>query len=207
MASFSFFLRTFGHVCAPPRLLTHFNRKRNHSMSGKPSALCSIRKVFDICVLPRLIRAGLVAGLLTTVFSEPALATQGHGHPAGLYAHQAAHVFFMFSMGLLIFWLRHRGLIRSAGWRYIQYASFFFIIWNANAFLVHFIEEQSAALNITRLSAWQINIEALPGFHWLAYVYYVAKLDHLLCVPALLFLYLGLKRLLRESPGLEGGAA
>lgn len=199
MALFCFFIGPLKHVCIPPRLLSHSNRK--------PPALCSLWTIFGFGVLPRLIRTGLVAGLFTAVFSEPALATQGHGHPAGLYAHQAAHVFFMFSMGLLIFWLRQRELIRAAGWRYIQYASFFFIIWNANAFLVHFIEEQTAVLNITRLSAWKINIEALPGFHWLAYVYYVAKLDHLLCVPALLFLYFGLKRLLRESPGQEGGNA
>jgi len=137
--------------------------------------------------------------------ADNALATQGHGHPAGLYAHQMAHVFFMFSMGLLIFWLRHRGLIRSAGWRYIQYASLFFILWNADAFLVHFIEEQSTALDITRLSTWKISLKAPPEMQWLGYVYYVTKLDHLLCVPALLFLYIGLKRLLRESFDQSGG--
>ena len=31
--------------------------------------------------------------------------------------------------------------------------------------------------------------------------YYVAKLDHLLCVPALVLLYLGLKRLKETSVG------
>ena len=33
----------------------------------------------------------------------------------------------------------------------------------------------------------------------LAWLYYAAKLDHLLCVPALLFLYFGLRRLLKEA--------
>jgi hypothetical protein len=152
-------------------------------------------------MVTRFIRIGLFFGFLSALLPDTAFATQGHGHPAGLYAHQMAHVFFMFSMGLLIFWLRHRGLVKSAGWRYIQYASFFFILWNANAFLVHFIEEQTIALNITRPSTWEISIQAQPGFQWLGYVYYVAKLDHLLCVPALFFLYAGLKRLLRESFG------
>jgi hypothetical protein len=110
-----------------------------------------------------------------------------------------AHVFFIFSMGLFIFWLRQRGLIRSAGWRYIQYASLFFIFWNVNAFIVHLVEEQMAVLDITRISTWQINIQAKPGFQWLGTVYYVTKLDHLLCVPALVFLYMGLRRLLDES--------
>ena len=149
----------------------------------------------------------LIVVVFSTIFTGQAFATQSHGHPAGLYAHQMAHVFFMFSMGLLIFWLRHRGLIRSAGWRYIQYASLFFIFWNANAFMVHFIEEQMTVLDITRLSTWNISIQTQPGFKWLGVVYYVAKLDHLLCVPALVFLYLGLKRLLLDSSGKNGEMA
>lgn len=155
---------------------------------------------------PPIISSYLVHRLipfLVIVFAtaDNAFATQSHGHPAGLYAHQIAHVFFLFSMGLLIFWLRHRGLIKSAGWRYIQYASLFFIFWNANAFLVHFVEEQMAVLDITHRSTWQITVQTQPDFQWLGYVYYVAKLDHLLCVPALVFLYIGLKRLLKESVG------
>ena len=146
----------------------------------------------------------LLQRLLPTIIfilstGDHALATQSHGHPAGLYAHQMAHVFFLFSMGLFIFWLRQRGLTRSAGWRYIQYASLFFIFWNVNAFVVHLVEEQMAVLEITRISAWQINIQAQPGFQWLGTVYYITKLDHLLCVPALVFLYIGLRRLLDES--------
>ena len=136
---------------------------------------------------------------------DHAFATQSHGHPAGLYAHQMAHVFFLFSMGLFIYWLRHRGLTKSAGWRYIQYASLFFIFWNVNAFIVHLVEEQMAVLEITRVSTWQINIQARPGFQWLGTVYYITKLDHLLCVPALVFLYIGLKRLLEESIGRDRG--
>jgi len=30
-------------------------------------------------------------------------------------------------------------------------------------------------------------------------LYYAAKLDHLLCVPALLFLFFGLRRLLKDA--------
>jgi hypothetical protein len=129
----------------------------------------------------------------------PAFATQGHTQPEGLYTHQMAHVFFMFSMGLLMYWLRKRGLVKTTGWRYIQFASFFFILWNADAFLVHFIEEQTKVLDIVRLNPWHLNIQAAEGFQWLVYVYYVAKLDHLLCVPALFFLFVGLKRLLNTG--------
>ncbi|MGD9242646.1 MAG: hypothetical protein PVI34_04945 [Desulfobacterales bacterium] len=135
----------------------------------------------------------------------PVLATQGHTQPEGLYAHQMAHVFFMFSMGLLMYWLRKRGLVKATGWRFIQFASFFFILWNADAFLVHFIEEQTEVLVIVRLNPWHLHIQAAEGFGWLVYVYYVAKLDHLLCVPALFFLYIGLKRLLSAGSVPAGG--
>ena len=38
----------------------------------------------------------------------------------------------------------------------------------------------------------------------LAWLYYLLKLDHLLCVPAMCFLFVGLRRLLKSAP-LEGG--
>jgi hypothetical protein len=128
-----------------------------------------------------------------------AWATQGHGQPEGLYAHQMAHLFFIVSMGVLIYWLRDRNLVAIPGWRLIQYSALFFILWNMGAYTVHYIEEQVELLRIVRLDSWRIEIQAPEGFRWLPYVYYLAKLDHLLCVPALFFMYLGLKRLLNET--------
>lgn len=147
----------------------------------------------------------LLSLLAWTVMTPPAaFATQQHGHPEGLYAHQMAHVLFAFSMGLLIYWLRKRGLTTDAGWRHIQYAAFFFILWNADAFLVHFIEEQTTVLEISRVGFRQLRLEPLSGYEWIDTVYYLSKLDHLLCVPALFFLYTGLKRLLSAGTRREG---
>jgi hypothetical protein len=148
-----------------------------------------------------IFRIGLPLWALITIWAEPALATQGHGHPEGLYAHQMAHVFFMFSMLLLIYWLRQRRLVTQAGWRYIQYSSLFFILWNVDAFAVHFIEEQLELLQISQIDRWEIHLQAPAPYGWLPAAYYAAKLDHLLCVPALFFLYLGLKRLLHQGTG------
>lgn len=129
-----------------------------------------------------------------------AWATQAHGGPEGLHVHQMAHVFFMFSMGVLIYSLRKRKLVAVLGWRYIQYAAFFFIVWNLDAFVTHWIEEQSALIEISRVGVMQIDIRPAPGFEWLGPVYYIAKLDHLLCVPALVFWFLGFRRLLKTPP-------
>jgi hypothetical protein len=126
------------------------------------------------------------------IFFNPdiVLATQTHGGPEGVYAHQIAHLFYALSMGFFIHWLRERKLVEESGWRFIQYAAFFLILWNLDAFLVHFLEQ-------TGLRSIQTN--AQNGNNGLETLYYFAKLDHLLCVPALFFLYLGLKRLLKAS--------
>lgn len=130
---------------------------------------------------------------------SPALATQGHGGIEGVWVHQFAHMFFLFAMLLLIYWLRQAGLVKAPGWRYIQYAAFFFILWNADAFLVHFLDEQILAVDVKDLGGWRIRINGTGERNWVAAVYYVAKLDHLLCVPAMVCLMLGLRFMLIEA--------
>ena len=80
--------------------------------------------------MTRLFRLSALAVAAGWLVPAAALAVQEHGAPEGLYAHQFAHLFFLASMGLLIYWLRQRQLVRQAGWRYIQYA----------ALLLHFLE-------------------------------------------------------------------
>ena len=137
--------------------------------------------------------------LAIALVSEPALATQAHSAPEGLYAHQLAHIFFIVSMGVLIYWLRERKLVQAVGWRYIQYAALFFILWNLDAFSVHLLEEQIAVIDVRRIDSWKLSITAANHSDTLIWLYYAAKLDHLLCVPAVFFLYFGLRRLLKET--------
>ena len=126
---------------------------------------------------------------------NPAAATQAHGAPEGLFVHQLSHLFFIFAMAILIYWLRSRGLVCEKGWRNIQYAAIFFILWSLDAFFVHLLDEQFLLVNVTRTGPWQIRIDTPDGMAWLGGVYYLLKLDHLLCVPGLIFLYLGLRKL------------
>ncbi len=148
-----------------------------------------------------------LAALLPILLFWPtgALAVQTHGGPEGLYAHQMAHLFFTFAMGLLIYWLRTRRLVAEAGWRLIQYAALFFMLWNLDAFAAHQLEAPTALLTISRPEQWRLQVETIPSWQWLAVVYYIVKLDHLLCVPAALFLFLGLRRLAKSAPESEGG--
>ncbi|MFO7713224.1 hypothetical protein [Desulfosarcina sp.] len=155
-----------------------------------------IRNIAD-----RLSRYAVAGGCfcLTLLADSPALATQGHAGVEGVWVHQFAHIFFLLSMVLLIYWLRQAGLVKAPGWRYIQYAAFFFILWNADAFLVHFLDEQILAVDVSNTGPWHIRITAAGDRNWVAVVYYVAKLDHLLCVPAMVFLMLGLRFMLIEA--------
>lgn len=144
--------------------------------------------------LCRRIGPALVFLLFSAV---PAMATQTHGDPEGLVVHQISHLFFMFSMGLLIYWIRSHGLSKNPGWRYIQYAALLFIIWTVDAFFAHQIDEFYEWIRVTRTGPWQIHIETDNPV--IAVFYYLTKMDHLWCVPALWFMYLGLRRLNREA--------
>ena len=149
-------------------------------------------------------KIGLHVSIFTAfvwIFFNPgdALATQAHGAPEGIYAHQMAHILFILSMGFFIHWLRERKLIKEVGWRFIQYAAFFLILWNLDAFLVHLIDDQLGLIQVKRIGLWHIQLNAGKDGNILEILYYFAKLDHLFCVPALLFLYYGLRRLLKEN--------
>ena len=150
-------------------------------------------------VIFRFVSIGTLAALAGWLFPEAALAVQEHGAPEGIYSHQGAHLFFTASMGLLIYWLRQRRLVREAGWRYIQYAALFFILWNLDAFTAHFLDEQSGILDTAMAAPGKIKIELGENLTALAWFYYLAMLDHLLCVPAMAFLYAGLRRLLKDA--------
>jgi hypothetical protein len=141
--------------------------------------------------------AGAFIGLL--VFAEPALATQTHGQPEGLFAHQMAHVFFIISMWSLEYWLRQRHLTKEKGWKYIQIAAVLFIFWNIDAAAVHFLEEHLNILGIDKIDIWHLRFEHFQTQKGISLLYYLLKLDHLLCVPAMFFLYYGLKTILRDT--------
>ncbi len=154
-------------------------------------------------------KSTIFLGVLYWIAVTPgtALATQGHGGIEGVYAHQIAHLFFLFSMGSLIYWLRARKLVREPGWRLIQYSALFFILWNLDTLTVHALDDQFKIIQVQSLDLWHIQITDVFDNNRMRLLYYLAKLDHLLCVPALLFLFGGLKRLLQEnSPAASGGS-
>ena len=135
----------------------------------------------------------------TILCPDPALATCDYGPIEGVHTHQLAHIFFIISMGILIYRLRNKKFQLSSGWKFIKYSALFFILWNLDAFAVHFLNEQFNIIQIKRIGIWQIQVNDCFDNNLLKVFYYLARMDYLLFMPAFIFLYYGLKRLLKES--------
>ncbi len=136
--------------------------------------------------------------VLFLVFPHTAMATQAHGDPEGLFVHQLAHGFFAVSLAIFIYWLRFRNLIEETGWRYIQYAAIFLILWNGDAAIAHMLDEQMRIIEVERIGRWYLKLTSTDNTTFTIVLYYLVKLDHLLCVPALMFLSAGLKQFLKN---------
>ena len=141
----------------------------------------------------------LLLGLMF-LLPNPAPATQAHSDPEGLYVHQFAHAFFIISLWIFIYWLRFRDLVKETGWRYIQYAALFLILWNMDAAIAHLLDEQLNMIEVERIGTWHIKISSADNTVFTVVLYYLVKLDHLLCVPALFFFSAGIRQLLKGTP-------
>jgi hypothetical protein len=117
---------------------------------------------------------------------------QSHPAPEGLYVHQLAHVFFIVAMGILAYWLQVNEFVRKRGWRLIQVSCILFILWNIMTFAGHWVEEGVAAEAVIGEPDWtqRIMLDSV-----MIRVYYALKLDHLVCVPAMICLLLGIRSL------------
>lgn len=142
-----------------------------------------------------------LAALSWTILSpHPAFATCDYGRPEGVHTHQLAHIFLIISMGILIYRLRGKKSNLSPGLKFIRYSAIFFILWSLDAFAVHFMDEQFSIIQIKIIGLWQIKINDCFNNNLLKFFYYLFRMDYLLFMPAFIFLYYGLRSLLKENP-------
>jgi len=133
--------------------------------------------------------------LLSALVPDEIFAIQAHGGNEGIVVHQMGHIFFFVSMGAFVYWLREGRILGHAGWKYIMMFALFMGTWNLDVLLMHYLDEQGRLIEVTKTGSWSVMIKNVTGSDVLSMVYYLGKLDHLLCVPALFFLYMGLKRI------------
>ena len=134
---------------------------------------------------------------LMTAFPGNAWAVQSHGAPEGLYVHQLAHVFYTAAL-CYFFWNIHRSKFKSPGWRLLQVFCVLMACWNIMAFADHTLASEMNSAHITAGTGYlstRLQGPATSTNIW----YYITKLDHIFSVPALFFLYLGMKGIYKSS--------
>jgi len=139
----------------------------------------------------------LGATVALTFWPQAATAIQTHGHPEGLYAHQLGHFFFLATMVYLCWQFWRQNLLRRRSFHRIYWACLLFADWNLLTFLGHMAEERldAAAIDSTAGHLFrQLHITDLN-----ALIFYLAKLDHIILIPALWFFYLGLRAFRTEQ--------
>jgi hypothetical protein len=123
-----------------------------------------------------------------------ALALQSHATPEeGLYSHQFGHLFFMLSLVFFAFWLQKTRLVQERGWRFLQISCFLLALWNIDAIAGHELELWLSESRLVGVASARIGLGD-PRL-WLPYIYFFLKLDHLLSVPALILLFIGLRKI------------
>jgi hypothetical protein len=133
-----------------------------------------------------------------------ALALQVHGEPEGLYVHQMAHLFYVVALGYF-FWDIRRTAFADRGWRFLQVFCVLMICWNLLAFIGHLAGVYLDPQSLLQTDCY-IQTQLLSPFTFNKYLFFITKLDHLIYVPALLCLFLGLRSFHRSAVrALSGG--
>ncbi len=140
----------------------------------------------------------LVAVLLgTMLLPEKSMALQTHSAPEGIYLHQMAHVLYMAALGYL-YWDTKRSEFSGRGWAYLRVFCVLTIGWNGLAFIGHEATSYLHPEDFTNVDGYLFSKLNLP-FTFPKLLYYIAKLDHLLMVPAMFFLFMSLRSFYQQS--------
>jgi len=128
---------------------------------------------------------------------EQSMALQTHSEPEGIYVHQMAHVLYMAALGYL-FWDTKRSTFAGQGWIYLRIFCVLTILWNFLALIGHASSSHLRPEDFTHVNGYLFSKVNMP-LTFVKVIYYAAKLDHLLAVPAMLFLYLSLRSFYKDA--------
>ena len=134
-----------------------------------------------------------------------AWALQSHGAPEGLYVHQMAHVFVVLAMAYW-FWDISRSSFGGRGWRYLQVFCVLMLAWNVVAFTGHAVAVGVDAKQIVREGGY-LNSRLTGPLDFRILLYYLTRFDHFVIVPALFFLFLGVRSLYKDVEKKHNGEA
>ncbi|HHD56190.1 MAG TPA: hypothetical protein ENK89_00735 [Desulfobulbaceae bacterium] len=146
-----------------------------------------------------LLRILTVSFLLQcTLATSPAFAIQLHGPPEGLYVHQIGHVLYGLAMLGFAFRIRVSRLAHMTAWKLMTLGAFLLACWNGWAFIAHILDIRVPSIDfLLNEQGIKMGLILRTPVDWL---YYLFKMDHLICVPALLCIYLSLRRMNEQPP-------
>ncbi len=132
---------------------------------------------------------------LIPVLPTPALAVQVHGGAEGLISHQIGHLLFLTGMGYLLWRIRRRKL-QAPGWPSFALFLCCIILWNVTTITGHWLDRMVTPDHFIKNGTM---ISAFRAEGLLDLLFYASRLDHLLLVPAFLFLLHALQRWSRHA--------
>lgn len=138
----------------------------------------------------RLLLLLFLVGLWVMAPSD-AYALQTHGEPEGLSVHQMAHIFYIFALGYL-YWDTKRSGFSGKGWQYLRVFCVLTIMWNVLAIVGHGAAQQLEPSDFITVDDYLMKKMSMP-LTAVKMVYYIAKYEHLVMVPAMFFLFLSLR--------------
>lgn len=136
---------------------------------------------------------------------DNAWALQSHGAPEGLYVHQMAHVFVALAMAYW-FWDIRRSSFAGKGWRYLQIFCVLMLAWNIVAFTGHALTVSLEVEHFSTATGY-LNSRLVGPMDLQKVVYYITRFDHFVIVPALFFLFLGVRSLYKDVEAQHIGEA
>ncbi len=132
-----------------------------------------------------------------TMLPSQCLAFQEHGAREGLYIHQLAHICFGSSMLWLFFMILRSSFWQKMWWKAIAMGALTLAFWNVMTFVGHFL-----GLSVG-FSCASLLVSLNTTKFW---IWYLTKFDTVVSCIAMLFFYLGLRRLNRSLSMSETGA-
>ena len=132
-------------------------------------------------------------GLLVFLWPETAGAVQNHGPPEGYYAHQVGHLLFFLAMTGFALRIHISQLKKDPAWQHLKRGALLLCGWNCWAFAAHYLGLRiPVSCFIVNENGFHTALHMASALQW---SYYILRLDHLLLIPALIFIFLGLRRM------------
>ena len=132
----------------------------------------------------------LLLAAIVLFWPDQALAVQQHGGVEGLVAHQIGHVLFLVGIAYLLYKI-FRSSFNEPGWFEFKIFLWLIIGWNLLTFSGHWMREVVDPAGFSKIDGRTVSYSVNGVVD--AY-FYLTRLDHLLLVPAFIFLFISLRK-------------